>query len=148
MIYSTLMLVAWLVLVMWLWCASSITWTSYDQVPLLRNLPGVQPNIGRHTMTLGVFDYLQIDRDNADLMGKTVPGADRDVNWTWSAGGLAWSIILTITGAAAALAAYRVFVRRGRLAGRCDECGYDLTGLVSAKCPECGMEVAGAGRPA
>lgn len=141
MIYSTLMLVAWLILAMWLWSVSSISWTAYDQLPLIQNLPGMQSNIGRHTMILGAFDYLQIDRDNVDLKGKTVAGAAESVKWRWSASGLAWSVVLTIIGAAAAIFAYRWLVNRGRLTGRCDECGYDLTGLVSAKCPECGMEV-------
>ena len=51
----------------------------------------------------------------------------------------------------ALLAAYPSFVlirdgrqrrrrNRWRLAGKCEHCGYDLTGLIMARCPECGEQ--------
>jgi hypothetical protein len=33
--------------------------------------------------------------------------------------------------------------RRGRLAGQCRSCGYDLSGLASPTCPECGGSIIG-----
>lgn len=45
-------------------------------------------------------------------------------------------------GAALGGAALSRFVRRTRYCpGRCDRCGYDLTGNVSGVCPECGKPV-------
>lgn len=42
-------------------------------------------------------------------------------------------------GAAMGGVVLRGFIRRPRhRAGRCDRCGYDLTGNVSGVCPECG----------
>lgn len=42
----------------------------------------------------------------------------------------------------------RRMVRKDRLVGNCDECGYDLTGLWSDVCPECGAKVDAAARGA
>jgi hypothetical protein len=45
--------------------------------------------------------------------------------------------------AAGTMLAWRRRRLRWRLAGRCDCCGYNLTGNVSGVCPECGVAVKG-----
>jgi hypothetical protein len=51
-------------------------------------------------------------------------------------GDVVQQIMLLFAGAALVVAAVQAPVRA--FAGRCDRCGYDLTGNVSGACPECG----------
>ncbi|MCP4251307.1 MAG: hypothetical protein GY778_30090 [bacterium] len=60
--------------------------------------------------------------------------------------GEAFIVILdaTVTVATATpgvLVAVLVATRRKPRPGRCDQCGYDLTGNVSGRCPECGVSL-------
>jgi hypothetical protein len=63
--------------------------------------------------------------------------------------GLPFWLLLSVV-AVPTMIAWRLDRRRNP-AGRCQECGYDLTGNVSGRCPECGEPIRGAcevkGRP-
>ena len=96
------------------------------------------------TKTFGMLPWLTLTTHSTGPMtAMAVTGRDWDVH----AGGL---IIDVVIAAAAACILYLI-CRRGiysvRLVGKCDECGYDLTGLWSDTCPECGMKVAIEPRP-
>lgn len=48
-----------------------------------------------------------------------------------------WPFVLSSWAALSLL----VFVRRGRRAGECQNCGYSVTGLTVPRCPECGVSI-------
>jgi hypothetical protein len=53
---------------------------------------------------------------------------------------MAVTVAAGVVGAAMEWAAH--FARAARRdAGRCEGCGYDLTGLASSRCPECGRAI-------
>ena len=52
--------------------------------------------------------------------------------------GLALNIGITLGSIVSLIALISFFIRRFRLRGRCDECGYNLHGLDGNSCPECG----------
>jgi hypothetical protein len=59
----------------------------------------------------------------------------------WSDGPLpvpAWVPVALVCGP---MAYVWILARRVPGLGRCQKCGYDLTGNVSGRCPECGTEV-------
>lgn len=62
-------------------------------------------------------------------------------DYDWHARGIVINAIATLGIAAVLAMSCRRMVRKDRLVGKCDECGYDLTGLWSDVCPECGAKV-------
>lgn len=126
-----------------LWGVTRESWCSYSAVPPLKNLPVMNGNVGRLTTVIGLQSYLTIDREQVDPSGAVVQGAEPSVRWLWSTRGVLWSGAYTIVGAIIAYVVIRFSVASGCLKGRCDECGYDLTGLESGRCPECGTVVGG-----
>ncbi|MCC6909784.1 MAG: hypothetical protein IT430_17755 [Phycisphaerales bacterium] len=140
-IYGGLIWLLYLFLLAGLWGPSRQSWLAYSEIPLLSSTPMMQGNIGRKTTVYGVFGYLTIDRDSVDSTGALAAGAEPHVQWQWDPAALAWSSVSTIAGALLAYAFIRLLIARGRLKGRCDECGYDLTALQSQRCPECGTEI-------
>ncbi len=136
--YGITIWLLWAALTLVLWGATRESWLSYSEVPLLKNLPGVNGNVGRLTTVVGLQSYLTIDRDQVDPTGAVVTGAQPSERWNWDVAALVWSIAYTLVGALVTYLVIRFLVASGRLKGLCDECGYDLTALESERCPECG----------
>lgn len=104
---------------------------------------------GTVTREFGLVRYLTITTQLSGPFGGPSGQKVISSDWQWRI----WSVAtnLVISAAVAAILAFscRRSIRKDRLVGRCDECGYDLTGLHSEQCPECGARVdasSGAGR--
>lgn len=139
--YGVVFWLLYVVLMGLLWGVTRESWLSYSAVPLLKNVPGINGNVGRLTTVVGVQSYLTIDRDQVDPSGVPAKGAAPSEQWRWDVAALVWSGVYTIAGAFITYLVIRLLVASGRLEGLCDECGYDLTALESRRCPECGTAV-------
>lgn len=64
-------------------------------------------------------------------------GSNKAARWDWRCTEPAWSLpVIVVTASLTAFLWYRD--AHGRAGGRCQKCGYNLTGNVSGRCPECG----------
>lgn len=87
----------------------------------------------------GIIRYLRITTESTGPRG--TPQTTTLVDWVWQP----VAVVVNIVVAATLIALLRWLcwrsVRKDRLVGLCDECGYDLTGLQSNACPECGSPI-------
>lgn len=104
----------------------SSMWTTSNVAPL-----------GRGTAEFGVLHVLTVEFESAGPANVWSQGA-KVTSWSihWARVVISLALLAILT--AATIVAAQWDIRRGRLRAHCDECGFDLTGLLEARCPECG----------
>jgi hypothetical protein len=92
---------------------------------------------GRGTAEFGLLKVLTVEFESAGPANVWSAGA-KVTSWTvhWTQVAMSLALLTVLTGVT--IVAARWDIRRGRLRKHCDECGFDLTGLLEARCPECG----------
>ena len=123
----------WMTALAALWLPSSTTWLSV----------GPQATTGFVRTDLGLMTYLVVER-------QAPPGSpglldaistSTHLRWYWHHSNLFLTLFATAGATALCHLGYRWTLDRRPLDGRCDECGYSLTGLRGNVCPECGNPV-------
>ncbi len=100
-------------------------------------IPGGRQTVsegGSNFYTHGVTQWLIVE-----VQGEwTVPRAPIERRYHFNGSRLVESLATVALLVAAGLWLHWLLVRRFRTRGRCDRCGYDLSGSRSPYCPECG----------
>jgi hypothetical protein len=101
---------------------------------------------GQITREFGLLRYLTITQQVSGPFGSRASQTIVASDWRWQPMNVAINGAITLV--VGVLLAWRCgrMIRKERLIGTCDECGYDLTGLHSAECPECGANVSAPSR--
>jgi hypothetical protein len=87
----------------------------------------------------GLYAFVTVRQEPVTFRGATGPGLRTE--WQWHGPGALFTALALAALTAGVTLAYRHAVASRLLAGRCDECGYDLRARTGDRCPECGASL-------
>ena len=103
---------------------------------------GPQAAAGFVRTDLGLMTYLIVERQAPPDSGLLdAISTSTHLRWYWHHSNLFLTLFATAGATAFCHFGYRWRLNRRPFDGRCDECGYSLTGLRGHLCPECGSPI-------